>query len=102
MAVSTRRVGKPAGRPIRAAVIGSSDDNTIEKRERFFVVCRSLSYRDKLDLSNGLGVTFRTIENWYYGWNMPDEKTRDDVIQWYENGKPFKMILQCESVNILY
>lgn len=96
-----RRAGKPAGRPIKAAIIGSPTDKTIEKRDRFFTVCRSLAYSDITHLSNGLGVARRTVERWYYGENMPDEQTRDDVIAWYERGKPVKLILQCESLQSL-
>jgi len=97
--MTIRRELKPAGRPKTAAVIRSSTDKTIEKREVFFTVCRSLNYSDRLALANGLGVAYFTVQRWSYGANMPDEQTRDDIVDWYNNGKPVTKILQCESLS---
>lgn len=102
MALNMRRALKPAGRPKIAAVIGSSTDKTIEKREVFFRICQSLNYSDRLALANGLGVHYFTVQRWSYGANMPDEQTRDDIIDWYNKGKPVTKILQCESLTGLY
>lgn len=92
--IAIMRSRKPAGRPLIAAVFSSSNDKAIEKREIFFKLCRSLSYSDKVHIANGLAVTFRTVENWYYGCNLPDEQIREDIIDWYAKGKPVKKILQ--------
>lgn len=92
---------RQAGRPITVAIIGSPDDIAIALRDTFFSICNALHYKDKVHLANGLGVTFRTVENWYYGWRFPDEQTARDVINWYNNGKPVKKILQCESLQNL-
>lgn len=102
MAVATLGVVKPAGRPMIAATIGTSVDKAIEKREVFFTICRSLNYTDRVHLANGLGIYFGTVQRWYYGYQMPDEQTRDDIIDWYEKGKPVHKVLQCESLNSLY
>lgn len=95
MAVSMR----PAGRPKIAADIGLSVDKAIEKRETFLKICRSLNYTERIALANGLNVAFRTVQRWYYGDNTPDEQTREDIIDWYERGKPLKTLVSCESVS---
>lgn len=82
-----------------AADIPSSLDETIEEREEFLNICRSLSYSERIALANGLGVHFITVQRWYYAENIPDEQTRKDVKRWHERGKPIIKLEPCESVS---
>lgn len=102
MAISMRRAAKPAGRPKIAADIEPTTDKAIEKRDAFFKICQTLSYRDKVHLANGLGVAFRTVERWYYGYSLPDEQIREDVERWYERGKPLKRLSTCDGIIGIY
>jgi len=96
-------LARPSGKPITVAIIGTPDDDDIDLYDNFFRVCRSLRRCDITALSHGLGITVRTVENWYYGLTFPKEKsTAKAVIAWYEQGKPVKKLLQCESLQNLF
>ena len=102
MAVDIISSKRPAGRPIVAAIISTVDDDEIELYDNFFRICKQLTFSDRLAISYGLGITFRTVDNWYYGYNFPKEKSiAKGIINWYENGKPVKKIDQCDSLQNL-
>lgn len=102
MAIDTLHIIRPAGRPKIAADFSGCDDDdeTIEKRERFFRLLKSLSFTDKLCIANGLGYTLRAIDYWYHGKSMPDERTRNIILKWYAKGKPVKRLLSCDSLAV--
>ena len=85
-----------------AADIEPSTDKALRKREAFFEICQSFTYSDKLALANYFGIAYFTVQRWSYGDNIPDEQTREDVIDWYNRGKPLKRLMTCDSLSGSY
>lgn len=85
------------GRPYHVADISFSHDPDRELYDRFYKVCRLLSYFETVMLARAVRVDVRTVRRWQSGRYFPARRgTAILIIGWADRGKPQRTITQEE------
>jgi len=93
MALGTAR----CGRPYAVAEIPFQNTRKVGLLEEFYSVCSAFHYREIMAVSRALGVQPFTVERWKYKMTFPRWDIAIDVIEWANQGKPIRKVLQSES-----